>query len=64
LAFAIEYRGKERAEFLDPKGAIEGPTTARFDELGNQRIEMDVHPRFSEGASSSFFIGLPAIAAA
>lgn len=38
----IEYQGYGRAEFLDPHGVVEGPTTIRFDEFGESTVEMTV----------------------
>jgi hypothetical protein len=40
----IEYEGRGRAEFLDPKGSVEGAVKARFDDHGNEFIEMEVDP--------------------
>jgi hypothetical protein len=36
----ISYEGWGRAEFLRPKGWLEGKTTIYFDELGNAKIQM------------------------
>jgi hypothetical protein len=32
----IEYNGRGRAEFLDPKGTIEGNAKINFDEFGKK----------------------------
>jgi hypothetical protein len=37
-----EYQAYGKAQFLSPGGSIEGPTTIRFDELGEIKIEMNV----------------------
>jgi hypothetical protein len=34
FSLCVEYEGHGRAEFIDPKGSVEGPATARFDEYG------------------------------
>ena len=38
----IEYTGYGRAEFLDPKGTVEGNVKIRFDDFGKNEITMDV----------------------
>ena len=38
----IEYEGHGRAEFLDPKGSVEGTVKIKFDEFGKNEIIMDV----------------------
>ncbi|OGO28148.1 MAG: hypothetical protein A2W33_03950 [Chloroflexi bacterium RBG_16_52_11] len=37
----IDYKGRGHAEFSDPKGIIEGPTHAEFNEFGEYTIQMD-----------------------
>lgn len=39
---SVEYEGEGRAEFSNPKGSIEGHTTARFDEFGGCVIELKI----------------------
>jgi len=38
----IKYEGQGRAEFLDPKGIIEGPVKVQFDEFGESSVEMEI----------------------
>ena len=38
----IEYEGHGRAEFLDPKGIVEGSVKINFDEFGKDEITMNV----------------------
>lgn len=45
----VEYRGRGRAEFLNPKGSLEGTVVARFDEHGNRQIEMEVDASTIQG---------------
>jgi hypothetical protein len=42
LKLAGEYEGHGRAEFSNPKGSVEGPVRASFDESGNLDIRMAV----------------------
>lgn len=44
----IVYEGRGRAEFLDPSGAIEGPTRVQINEDGTSDIEMDVESVVTE----------------
>lgn len=44
----FEFNGRGRAEFLDPVGAVEGPTHIRFDEFGESSIEMTIEHIESE----------------
>lgn len=44
----FEFHGRGRAEFLDPAGAVEGPTHIRFDEFGESIIEMTIENVESE----------------
>jgi hypothetical protein len=52
----IRYEGRGRAEFLYPKGAVEGPATAYFDEFGNSSIDLTVDS-FGRQAESHFGVG-------
>lgn len=47
----IEYKGHGRAEFLDPKGAVEGTVKIKFDEFGKNEITMDVESANSNHVS-------------
>lgn len=47
----IEYEGHGRAEFLDPKGAVEGTVKIKFDEFGKNEITMDVELANSSSVS-------------
>ena len=47
----IEYEGRGRAEFLDPKGTVEGSVKIKLDEFGNNEITMDVESANSEHVS-------------
>jgi hypothetical protein len=38
----VRYEGRGRAEFLDPKGAVQGPASVYFDEFGNSSMELTV----------------------
>jgi len=38
----VQYEGHGRAEFSDPRGSVEGPASARFDEYGNYSIELEI----------------------
>ncbi len=44
----IEYEGSGIAEFLDPKGSVEGIVKIKFDEFGKNEIIMDVESADSE----------------
>jgi hypothetical protein len=37
---SVEYKGWGRAEFVDPRGSVEGATRVSFDECGEATIEM------------------------
>ncbi|MBM3303456.1 MAG: hypothetical protein FJY85_26350, partial [Deltaproteobacteria bacterium] len=39
---SVVYAGRGRAEFADPRGFIEGPATASFDEKGSAHISLQV----------------------
>jgi len=47
----VEYKGHGRAEFLDPKGAVEGTVKIKFDEFGKNEITMDVESANSDHVS-------------
>lgn len=47
----VEYEGRGRAEFLDPKGTVEGTVKIKFDEFGKNEITMDVESANSEHVS-------------
>ena len=42
LTLDIEYQGSGQANFLVPKGTVQGKTSIQFNELGEGSIEMDV----------------------
>lgn len=44
----IEYEGRGHAEFLDPRGSVEGIVKIKFDEFGKNEIIMDVKSANSE----------------
>ncbi len=44
----IEYEGQGCAEFLDPKGIVEGHVKIKFDEFGKKEISMDVESVISK----------------
>lgn len=44
----IEYQGRGHAEFLDPKGSVDGECKIKFDEFGKNEITMSVDSVNSE----------------
>lgn len=42
LSLNLSYQGNGRAEFLDPIGIAEGPTSVTFDEFGQSTVEMQI----------------------